>query len=231
MTGRTRIKICGIQRGDMAETAIDAGADALGFVIAESSPRQVSIDRVRSLVDVTDGRVTAVVVGRNQVDHPAFSIDRAVAQFHGDETCDQCSHQAELTRRPVIRGLAWKPGVIKDWSRCPGVDCILIDASVPGAGAPLDWPAIASVVSAERACAREHAGHDIPLMLAGGLDPANVGDAIKALHPDIVDVSSGVETSRGVKDAGLIRAFCDAVRAADALAGKTSSSVERGLGL
>lgn len=211
MNQRTRIKICGLTREADVEAAVEAGADALGFVLYERSPRHVTPARALALCRRLPPYVTPVLLFVNHplqdvravlADHPG-----ALAQFHGDETPEHCEAAAGAPRG-YVRAARMAPGTdLAALARAhPGARALLLDAHVEGyggAGRVFDW----SLVSA---------GAGLPLILAAGLTPDNVADGVQRLRPWAVDVSSGVEASRGVKDATLIRRFCQAVRDADA---------------
>lgn len=211
---RTRIKICGIKDPDTALAAIDSGADAIGLVFVEKSPRYVTLDQAKALTAALPD--DAVSVGLF-VDTPGEVMKQimdeanlTVAQLHGHESIDDLD--------PLFGYPAWKAlpfdedfrRIASSWDHDPRVEALLIDTPptgelTGGSGITFDWAGLAKV--------KEHFAK--PIILAGGLTPDNVGEAIRIVQPYAVDVSSGVESSRGVKDVGLIKAFCGAVRAAD----------------
>jgi phosphoribosylanthranilate isomerase len=211
----TRIKICGITTPNDACLAIDSGADAIGLVFYASSPRAVSIEQAVKIAAVVPPFVTLVGLF---VDEPLERILRILSsvpidlmQFHGDESAQFC----QQFDRPWIKALRVKPGLdiavaCNDYKMARGV---LLDAWKPGVpggtGKQFDWNLAPQDLS-------------LPLVLAGGLRADNVGTAISQLRPAAVDVSGGVESAPGVKDAGKIREFIMAVYAADQqLDGKT----------
>lgn len=209
---RTRIKICGVRDAETAAAAAEAGADAIGFVFVESSPRYIDPDEATQIMFGLSPFVSAVgVVQDLDVDAFAEIEQRCPAQLmqlHGDE-----SDQTVAACGPgVIKAIRFDPadpvGQLRRWSRLAEVDAILVDGPNPGSGEAIDWSALAA--------AQREVAVPKPLILAGGLTPENVGEAIRAVRPFAVDVSSGVERSRGEKAPELIRAFCDAVRHADA---------------
>ena len=215
MNQRTRIKICGLTREADVQAAVEAGADAVGFVLYEKSPRCVSVERAADLAQGLPPFVTPVGLFVNA--DPA-SIARAVLampglllQFHGDETPADC-HRAG---RPFLRAARVEPGLdLLDFS-CQFGDAqgLLLDAHVEGyggGGKVFDWSLIPRDVP-------------LPLVLSGGLHAANVIEGILRVRPWAVDVSSGVEQAKGIKDAVAIRRFCDAVRVADARIADTES--------
>ncbi|MFN0163694.1 MAG: phosphoribosylanthranilate isomerase [Burkholderiales bacterium] len=205
---RTRIKICGLTREADVDAAVDAGADAIGLVFYPRSPRVVEVDLARRLIERLPPFVTAVGLFVNEdaarVQGIAVALGLGMLQFHGDETPDYCAQfslpwlrAARVTRTLDLLEFA------NQFSAARG---ILLDAHVEGyggGGEVFDWSLVPRGL-APRA------------VLSGGLRPANVGEGIRALKPAAVDVSSGVEVSKGIKDAALIHQFVAAVRAADA---------------
>ncbi|MGD9691651.1 MAG: N-(5'-phosphoribosyl)anthranilate isomerase [Phycisphaerales bacterium] len=212
MQARTRIKICGIRDGDAAWAAIEAGADALGFVFHEGSPRYIDPEEAYGIVRALPPMVASVGLFVNASEERFIEISETCptdyAQLHGQE-------DEELVRAcgpRVIKAVRFESGSIGEelsrWSALDEVDGILVDGSSGGKGTAFDWGALGAV--------RERAG-DRALFVAGGLTPENVGEAVRMARPYAVDVSSGVELAGrpGEKDFTRIRAFCDAVRAAD----------------
>ena len=212
MHRRTRIKICGLTREQDIDAAAEAGADAVGFVFYERSPRAITVERAALLARRLPPFVTPVGLFVNasapQVAAAVSSIPSLLLQFHGDETPDQCRAFA----RPYLRATQVAAGFdLVDFSlRYADAQAVLLDAVVEGyggGGKVFDWSLVQALPRG--------AAH-LPVVLSGGLSAANVMDGIAALRPSAVDVSSGVESSRGVKDANAIHRFCDAVRMADA---------------
>jgi len=206
---RTRIKICGIRDEDAALAAADAGADAIGFVFARGSPRTIDPERAFEIQAILPPFVSTVGVFVNASVDAFCDIEETcpstLAQLHGSE--DEPTVRA--CGPGIIRGIRFDPAAIAAdlarWNAIDEVDALLIDGSSGGAGAAFDWAALSP-----------HLAHlSKPVILAGGLTPENVGDAIRAVRPYAVDVSSGVERERGLKDPALISAFCEAVRKAD----------------
>jgi phosphoribosylanthranilate isomerase len=203
----TRIKICGLTREPDVDAAVAAGADAIGLVLWEGSPRALSVSRAATLARRLPPFVTPVCLFVNAspalMAEAAAAIPHALFQFHGDETPEQC----EAAGRPYLRAARMVPGVdLLDFARRYGTASgLLLDAHVEGyggGGKVFDWSLIPSSVP-------------VPVVLSGGLSPANVIDGVLRVRPWAVDVSSGVESAKGVKDAALIHRFCDAVRDAD----------------
>ena len=207
-TSRTRIKICGLTREGDVDAAVEAGADALGLVFYAKSPRAVTLERAVALARRLPPFVAPVGLFVNaptpQVLAAAAQIPQLLVQFHGDETPEQCA----AARRPFIRAARMSPEFdLLDFARrFSAAQAVLLDAHVDGyggGGKVFDWSLIPANVPA-------------PVVLSGGLSPANVIDGVLRVRPWAVDVSSGVESAKGIKDAALIRRFCDGVREADA---------------
>lgn len=205
MGSRVRVKICGITRLDDALAAVAAGADALGFVFHPASPRAVTPEQAAAIVAGLPPFVTTVGLF---VDAPEQRIRQTLAavpldclQFHGDEPESACV----IYDRPWIKALRVQPrqdinALMALWPQAAG---ILLDAYHPnqhgGTGLQFDWALV------PKQSAR-------PIILAGGLTPENVADAITQTRPYAVDVSGGVEAAKGVKDAVKIQAFLAGVR-------------------
>lgn len=215
MTQRTRIKICGLTRNADVVAAVDAGADAIGFVFYAKSSRAVSVARAAELARLLPPFVAPVGLFVNAepalIEQAVAAIPHLLLQFHGDETAEACEAHHLATRRPYLRAARMAPGfALLDFATAhENAAGILLDAHVDGyggGGKAFDWSLIPANVPR-------------PVVLSGGLHPANVGDGIAHVRPWAVDVSSGVETvngPRGFKDAALMRQFCQAVREADA---------------
>ena len=208
MTTRTRIKICGLTRAADVDAAVEAGADAIGFVFYDKSPRHVSLEVASELARALPPFVTPVGLfvnaGQAAVAAAAGRIPGLLLQFHGDETPAQCRDGG----RPFLRAVRMAPGtdLLDLASRFADAQGLLLDAQVEGyggGGKVFDW----SLVPRDLPCR---------VVLSGGLHAANVTDGILRLRPWAVDVSSGVEAAKGIKDAAAMRRFCDAVRDADA---------------
>jgi len=209
---RTRIKICGVRDRETALAALGAGADALGFVFVESSPRFIEPEAAWAIIrELPPLHATVGLTVGASVE--AFSrIERACptdyGQLHGDESVET----VRACGPRVFKAIRFDGATIEDdlrlWGGVDEVDAILVDGSAGGEGTAFDWAGLARALGAS--------GCSKPIVLAGGLTPENVGEAIAAVRPWAVDVSSGVEQERGVKDAALIGAFCAAVRTADA---------------
>ncbi|MDB5744240.1 MAG: phosphoribosylanthranilate isomerase [Polaromonas sp.] len=218
--GRTRIKICGLTREEDVDAAVAAGADAIGLVMYERSPRHVTPDRAAALASRLPPFVTPVLLFVNasaiEIVAACARIPCALLQFHGDETPEACLKPG----RPFMRAARIPldvdnvPGsprfdLLKYAQDYSAAQAILLDAHVEGfggGGKTFNWSLLPPSVNAH-------------LVLSGGLTPANVTDGILQVRPRgstlAVDVSSGVEVAKGIKSAEKINQFVAAVRAAD----------------
>ena len=206
---RTRIKICGIRDRDTAFIAAEHGADALGFVFAKASPRYIEPEDAYDIICALPPFISTVGLTVNAKVEQFDDIQEAapfdLAQLHGNESVPL----AKEYMTPVIKAIQYKPETITDdlarWNPVHEVVALLIDGSAGGEGQTFDWNALAEI--------KGSIVH--PIILAGGLTPDNVGEAIRIVQPFAVDVSSGVESDRGIKDPAKIAAFCQAVQDAD----------------
>jgi len=201
---RTRIKICGITNSEDARQAAAAGADAIGLVFYPSSPRFIDAETAQRIVASLPPFVTTVGLfvdaTTEQVADVLSRVPLDLLQFHGQESEPDCRRHG----RPYLKALRVRPGmdVAQQCAAYPSACGILLDAyrkGVPGGtGAVFDWDLVP---------------HDLakPIILAGGLHPGNVADAIRAVRPHAVDVSSGVEISPGRKSRERLEAFFTAV--------------------
>jgi phosphoribosylanthranilate isomerase len=215
---RTRIKFCGLTREADVDAAVQAGADAVGFVLYEPSPRYVSPDRAGELARRLPAFVTPVLLFVNAspewIARGTQAVPQAVLQFHGDESPEDCV----AAQRPFLRaariplGEAGRGFDLLQFADCfAPAQAILLDAHVDGFGGgghSFDWTVFPWSHPRLNASSR--------LVLSGGLTPANVIDGIRLVRPWAVDVSSGIEVSKGIKSADKMQAFVAAVRAADA---------------
>jgi phosphoribosylanthranilate isomerase len=220
---RTRIKICGLTREQDVDTAVAAGVDAIGFVMYAPSPRAVTVERAAELALRLPAFVTPVLLFVNEtseaIAHACVQVPGAWLQFHGDETPDHCRKIARTLGRRWIRAaripLETPAGeeafdLLKYAHDYSDAQAVLLDAHVEGyggGGKTFNWSQLPQNVNAH-------------LVLSGGLNAANVTEGIRALRDRglslAVDVSSGVESAKGIKDAAKIHDFVRAVRAADA---------------
>jgi phosphoribosylanthranilate isomerase len=220
MQSRTRIKICGLTRVEDVQAAVAAGADAIGFVFYPKSPRYVTPACAAKLAAALPPFVSAVGLFVNasppEVAEVAAQVPLSLLQFHGDETPQQCLAAAQAVNRPFIRALRVKPDMkandlleyAQDYQSVGGLFAgLLLDTFVDaygGTGKVFDWSLIPKELAPRVA-------------LSGGLNVQNATEAVLRVHPYAVDVSSGVELDKGIKDASKICAFVDAIRQADAL--------------
>jgi phosphoribosylanthranilate isomerase len=200
-----RVKICGITRVQDGLASARLGAHAIGLVFYDASPRAVSRDQARAIVDALPPFVTAVGLFVNAepriVRDTLAAVPLQLLQFHGDETPDYCAGFGV----PYLKAVRVRPGVdllqyASDFRTARG---LLLDAWVEGVrggtGATFDWSLIPRSLP-------------LPVVLSGGLDAGNVETAVRAVQPWAVDVSSGVESAKGIKDAVKIESFMNGVR-------------------
>jgi len=215
---RTRIKICGLTRLDDVRAAVAAGADALGFVFYPPSPRYVTASQAGALMAAVPPFVSTVALfvnaGVDEVLAVAAAAPFSQLQFHGDETAQQCAAIAAAVGRPFLRVFRVKPDTsaadLLEYehqyrSASPLFSGLLLDTFVDaygGAGKAFDWSLIPKELAPR-------------VVLSGGLSVHSATDAVVRVRPYAVDISSGVEERKGIKDARKIAAFVCAVRAAD----------------
>lgn len=204
---RTRVKICGITRCEDAQVAVDFGADAIGLVFYDKSPRYVSNIEAAKISLVIPAFVTRVALFKDAeksfIESVLNSVEIDLIQFHGNENVEFC----EQFNLPYIKALGMKaPTCDSDYlkkavSNYVTAKALLLDGHAPGesggAGETFDWTSVAKI--------------DKPIILAGGLHAGNVSSAIKIVQPFAVDVSSGVESAPGIKDKEKITAFMNKI--------------------
>ncbi len=218
MQTRTRIKICGFTRAEDIAAAVDAGVDALGFVFYAKSPRYVSPEQARELIASVPPFVSTVGLFVNasiaEVQAVCEVAPLSLLQFHGDESMAECVAIAAACKKPFLRAFRVKPDTTgADLLQCafdyrhasPYFAALLLDTFVDaygGAGKVFDW----SLIPKELA----------PLVvLSGGLNVQNVAGALAQIRPYALDISSGVESAKGIKDAAKMREFIAIARQAD----------------
>ena len=210
---RTRAKICGITQIQDIKAVVDAGADAIGFVFFPPSPRSVNKAEAIALVQAVPTYVQVVGLFVNatadEIAEILKDVHLDILQFHGDESPEQCQQIANHVRRRWYKAIQVKPDAtsaemietIQQYQQV-GASAMLLDAWHPelkgGTGHRFDWTQFPKL--------------DIPLILAGGLTPENVEDAIHTTGAYAVDVSGGVESSKGIKDQQLIERFMQGVQ-------------------
>jgi phosphoribosylanthranilate isomerase len=218
MNARTRIKICGLSKAEDVQAAVDGGADAIGLVFYPKSPRYITPEAAADLLAGLPPFVTTVGLFVNaSPQEVADVVARApisMLQFHGDETVEACVQIAHAVNRPFTRALRVEPAMAADLLKYEAeyrvasklFSGLLLDAFVEGyggGGKVFDWSLIPEKLAPR-------------VVLSGGLNEQNVIDALSRVRPYAVDVSSGVEREKGVKDPARIRAFIGAVRRAAA---------------
>ncbi len=205
---RTRVKICGFTRACDALAAADAGVDAIGLVFYPPSPRAVSIELANAIRQQLPAFVTVVGLFVNPEPEWVNAVLSKVAidclQFHGEEVPEFC----ESFAKPYFKAVRMAQGtdLAIECQRHPRANAILVDSFEPGnhggTGSGFDWRRLPKHLAK-------------PLILAGGLNLSNAGDAIKQVHPYALDVSSGVESAKGIKDTDKMTAFMTEVTQAD----------------
>ncbi|NHB58691.1 phosphoribosylanthranilate isomerase [Acinetobacter sp. 194] len=207
---RTRVKICGITRQQDIQSVVNAGADAIGFVFFPPSPRSVTIEQAQALAEHIPAYVQMVGLFVNasieEIQQVLKHVPLDILQLHGDETPEKCQQIARATGRRWYKAIQVKPDLdlittIQQYQDA-GASAMLLDAWHPelkgGTGHSFDWKQFPQL--------------DIPLILAGGLTPDNIEDAIKTTQAYAVDVSGGVESAKGIKDQQLIEHFMQGVQ-------------------
>ncbi len=205
----TAVKICGLKDTNNLRAAVEAGTDFVGFVFYSDSPRATDYHSAANLRQLTPAHVKAVGLFVNPTDaelekYAGLRLD--MLQLHGSETPERVAEIRRKSNLPVMKAIAVADtGDLKTIPAFESVaDWILLDAKVPGehggTGQSFDW-----------ALLKGRTFHK-PWMLSGGLNPGNVAEALKIAQPTAVDVSSGVESARGVKDSAKIRAFIETVK-------------------
>lgn len=202
----TRIKFCGMTRVEDAQAAAALGVDAIGLVFTPRSRRRVDIARAQAICAALPPFVTTVALFMDDapewVNEVIAAVQPDLLQFHGNESAGFCN----TFGRPYLKAIAMGEGAsaLERLSAYPAARGLLLDGhglgEVGGSGRAFDW----SLMPVDPG---------VPLVLAGGLNPGNVGRAIEVARPWAVDVASGIESAPGIKDAGAMRAFVDAVRA------------------
>ncbi|MCO8082903.1 phosphoribosylanthranilate isomerase [Acinetobacter lwoffii] len=206
---RTRAKICGITRVEDVHAVVNAGCDAIGFVFYPPSPRHVTLEQAEILIRSVPAYVQAVGLFVNsradEIQHILKTVPLDILQFHGDETPEQCQAIAQQVGRRWYKAIQVQPDldVVAEIQRYQdaGASAVLLDAWHPdlkgGTGHSFDWDTFPKL--------------NLPLVLAGGLNPDNIEQAILTTQAYAVDVSGGVESAKGIKDQQLIERFMQGV--------------------
>jgi phosphoribosylanthranilate isomerase len=216
--GHTRVKICGVRDVETAQFAVDAGADAIGLVFYPPSPRAVDVQTSQKIVRALPPGAMSVALFVNptveQVREVLLEVNPSVLQFHGDESAEFCSQFGHPYWKAARVSAA--TDLLKFGDQFRGADRLLLDAEAKsnhataeagaklygGSGELFDWQLIPSILANS-------------IVLSGGLTADNVGEAIRTVRPWAVDVSSGVESQRGIKSLALIQNFIKAVKKED----------------
>ena len=218
MSRNTKVKICGLTRAEDVRVAVDAGANALGFVFYPASPRFIAPETAASLICGLPPFVMSVGLFVNanleELENVVATAPVQLLQFHGDETVAQCAALAKSVHRPFLRAFRVKPDTsATDLLECdaeyraasPLFSGLLLDTFVDsfgGSGKVFDWSLIPKELAPR-------------VVLSGGLSVQNVNDAVRRVRPFALDISSGVEVAKGIKDEAKLRAFMQAVQLAD----------------
>ncbi len=207
---RTRVKICGFTRVEDAIFAAKLGVDAIGLVFYPPSPRSVTIERAQSIVSALPAFVSVVALFVDEQESQIREILSQVAidtiQFHGDEPVQQCN----IYNKPYLKAIRMKKelNVMQEAAKYQDASALLLDAYHPGikggSGCQFDWELIP-------------AHCPLPVILAGGLDVDNASQAVQSVKPYALDVSSGVEAKKGIKDAAKMAAFIQQTKEGDRL--------------
>jgi phosphoribosylanthranilate isomerase len=219
MNTRTRIKICGLTRIEDLQSAVEEGADAVGFVFYAKSPRYISPEDAAKLISAVPPFVTPVGLFVNatirELEEAVRRAPVSMLQFHGDETLEECVSLAQAVGRPFMRAVRVRPEMTgadllkyeESYRAASSLFAgLLLDAFVEGyggGGKVFDWSLIPKELAPR-------------VVLSGGLSVQNATEAVLQVRPHAVDISSGVEQSKGIKDPAKIRSFIAAVRRADA---------------
>src|ERR1700733_8783739 len=220
------VKICGLSTPETLDVALQAGADMVGFVFFPASPRHLGLEAARELGRQAKGRALKVALTVDADDATLANIVEAlrpdILQLHGGETVARLRDIRQKFGLPVMKAMAVE--TVADLAALPGyaavADRILFDARAPkdatrpgGLGAVFDWHVL------------EHLNLKLPFMVSGGLNAANVAEAVRVTRAGGVDVSSGVERAPGIKDPEMIQAFIRVARAAENAATLTTAGV------
>ncbi|MCH2161827.1 MAG: phosphoribosylanthranilate isomerase [Phycisphaerales bacterium] len=194
------VKICGIRTVADAEVAAEAGADVVGLVMARQSPRALQPSEAMAILDRIPRSLEAVTLFADASAEDIQGTATRWIQIHGRETPEDVARIARRTRHRIIRGVPFDTDTCRTWANHPDVDILLLDGPHGGSGEGFDHGHLSDLLPTLK----------VPVIIAGGLGPDSVATLVEEVRPFGVDVSSGVERERGIKDHGLIRAFCQA---------------------
>ncbi|MCH2163015.1 MAG: phosphoribosylanthranilate isomerase [Phycisphaerales bacterium] len=198
------IKICGIRSVADAEVAAEAGADVVGLVMVKHSPRALDRAEAATILENLPNKLEPVTLFANASPQEIEGTSTRWIQIHGEETPDDVARIARRTGHRIIRGIPFDLDTCRSWANHPDVDMLLLDGPQGGHGQGFDHAHLVDLLPTFK----------LPVIIAGGLNPDSVATLVENIQPFGVDVSSGVEHARGIKDHGLIRAFCQAVHGA-----------------
>ena len=196
------VKICGVRTPADLEACAAAGANAVGLVFAPGSPRELDPAEVVDLIVEMPDALEPIALFADPANDLVDAWPGAWIQLHGEETPERVTAIAAMTGHRIIKAIPFDADVVLAWDEHPDVEILLIDGPRGGSGEPFDHAALAAILPKLTK----------PVVIAGGLDPKIVGEVVRNLEPFGVDVSSGVESTRGIKDHDLIRSFVAAAR-------------------
>ncbi len=196
------VKICGVRTEADLATCVAAGVDAVGFVFAPGSPRELAIPEAMALLAGLPTGLEAIGLFVDPAMDGLEAWPGEWIQLHGEETPERVAAIAAETGHRIVKAIPFDPDACRLWDEHPDVELLLVDGPRGGSGEPFDHARLADVLP----------DLETPVVIAGGLDPDTVADVVRDHRPFGVDVSSGVESTRGVKDHDRIRAFVAAAR-------------------
>ncbi len=196
------VKICGVRTPADLEACAAAGANAVGLVFAPGSPRELAPTEVIDLIAEMPDELEPIALFVDPANDLVDAWPGAWIQLHGEETPERVTAVAAMTGHRIIKAIPFDADAVLAWDEHPDVEILLIDGPRGGSGEPFDHAALAPLLATLAK----------PVIIAGGLDPETVAEVVRGLQPFGVDVSSGVESTRGIKDHDRIRAFVTAAR-------------------
>ena len=196
------VKICGVRTPADLEACAAAGANAVGLVFAPGSPRELDPAEVVDLIVEMPDALEPIALFADPANDLVDAWPGAWIQLHGEETPERVTAIAAMTGHRIIKAIPFDADAVLAWDEHPDVEILLIDGPRGGSGEPFDHAALAPLLATLAK----------PVIIAGGLDPETVAEVVRGLQPFGVDVSSGVESTRGIKDHDRIRAFVTAAR-------------------